>query len=192
MLFGMGLYKLGLLSPNRSIPFYAGIALAGYTISASIVLIGIYKAHESGFSAMSVTAWMYMPYGLEQITGAIANVAVILLCIRQKVFPRMLNALKAVGQTAFSNYIFTSLVCQWLFLWGPFALYGELDYYQQVYVILGVWALNLLASSLWLKRFDFGPLEWAWRTLTYWEKQPLSGARAATYTPPAHYPPTPQ
>jgi len=28
-------------------------------------------------------------------------------------------------------------------------------------------------SSLWLRVFAFGPLEWLWRSLTYWKRQPL-------------------
>lgn len=180
MLLGMGLYKLGFLSANRSSSFYSGVALAGYAVTAILVLLGINKMQENGFSTTSVVFWMYLPYGVEQLTGTLANIAVILLAIRAGLFPAALNVLKSVGQTAFSNYIFTSVVCQWVFVWGPFGLYGELEYYQQVYVVLGVWALNLLASSLWLQRFNFGPLEWGWRSLTYWEKQPLSRAAAVT------------
>jgi len=36
-----------------------------------------------------------------------------------------------------------------------------------------VWTVNLLASLLWLKFFAFGPLEWLWRSLTYWKRQPF-------------------
>jgi uncharacterized protein len=28
-------------------------------------------------------------------------------------------------------------------------------------------------SVVWLKFFRFGPLEWAWRSLSYWQIQPL-------------------
>jgi uncharacterized protein len=31
----------------------------------------------------------------------------------------------------------------------------------------------LILSPIWLKYFRFGPLEWMWRSLTYWEKQPF-------------------
>ncbi|MCS6057221.1 DUF418 domain-containing protein [Klebsiella variicola subsp. variicola] len=29
-----------------------------------------------------------------------------------------------------------------------------------------IWAVNLLVSSLWLRRFRQGPVEWLWRQLT--------------------------
>jgi uncharacterized protein len=55
-----------------------------------------------------------------------------------------------------------------------------LEYYQQIYVIAGVWLLNIVTSMLWLRVFAYGPLEWAWRSLTYWKLQPfrLSSAPA--------------
>jgi uncharacterized protein len=28
-------------------------------------------------------------------------------------------------------------------------------------------------SPIWLRHFRFGPVEWFWRTLTYWKIQPL-------------------
>jgi len=31
----------------------------------------------------------------------------------------------------------------------------------------------LVVSPIWLRHFRFGPLEWMWRSLTYWKKQPF-------------------
>jgi len=36
-----------------------------------------------------------------------------------------------------------------------------------------VWLLILTLSPFWLRRFRFGPLEWVWRSLTYWKRQPF-------------------
>jgi uncharacterized protein len=40
-------------------------------------------------------------------------------------------------------------------------------------VVLGIWALQLIVSPLWLQYFRYGPLEWLWRSLTYWRWQPF-------------------
>ena len=32
---------------------------------------------------------------------------------------------------------------------------------------------RLGASALWLRYFSYGPLEWLWRSLVYWRRQPL-------------------
>jgi uncharacterized protein len=36
-------------------------------------------------------------------------------------------------------------------------------------------------SIAWLRWYRFGPLEWAWRALTYWQRPPFRrAARAGT------------
>ncbi len=42
-----------------------------------------------------------------------------------------------------------------------------------LFFVLAVWALQLWWSPVWLNRFRFGPMEWAWRTGTYRRLQPL-------------------
>jgi uncharacterized protein len=79
----------------------------------------------------------------------------------------------AVGQMALSNYLLTSITCKMLFVWSPLHWYGRLEYYQLYFVVAGMWVVNLVWSWLWLRYFEFGPVEWVWRSLTYWERQPM-------------------
>ena len=34
---------------------------------------------------------------------------------------------------------------------------------------VGVFAVQVVLSRWWLRRFQFGPCEWLWRSLTYWK-----------------------
>jgi uncharacterized protein len=45
-----------------------------------------------------------------------------------------------------------------------------------LYLPLGVavYAVQVVASRWWLGRFQFGPLEWLWRMLTYGERLKIS------------------
>jgi len=36
--------------------------------------------------------------------------------------------------------------------------------------------VQVLLSQAWMKRFKLGPVEWLWRSLTYFKLQPLSRA----------------
>jgi uncharacterized protein len=173
LIFGMGLYKTGFLTAKRSPRLYATTAVIGYGISAPIVLIGIHQASLAGFSNAAATKWMFLPYGLQQIPAMIANASVLLLIVSKGWLQPVQRTLGAVGRTAFSNYIATSLLCRYMFIWGPWHLYGTLEYYQEIYVVVGIWALNLIASTIWLRAFAYGPLEWVWRSLTYWKLQPF-------------------
>ncbi len=73
---------------------------------------------------------------------------------------------------AFTNYIVPTLICKFFFGYG-LNYYAEVEYYKIYYVVLGIWVLQLIYSKPWLDRFLFGPLEWVWRSLTYWKVQPM-------------------
>ncbi len=81
----------------------------------------------------------------------------LLLIVRNGWLTPLTRNLANVGRTAFSNYILTSLICQMLFVWGPWKLYGTLEYYQQLYVVGGVWIVNFIASALWLRVLRLRP-----------------------------------
>ena len=83
------------------------------------------------------------------------------------------RALASVGRTALSNYVGQSAVCGLLFYSYGLALFGRLTGPQLAGVAVAVFALEAAASMAWLRLFRFGPLEWAWRSLTYGRWQPL-------------------
>lgn len=173
LIAGMGLYKTGFITGASAPRLYIGIAILGYAIAIPLVLAGLHHAALFGFSEAVAKVSMFLPYGIEQIGCMFANASILLLLVRYGRLLPMQYALAAVGRSAFSNYIVTTLICQYIFRWGPWKLYGTLEYYQQIYVVIGVWAINILFSTLWLRLFAFGPLEWLWRSLTYWQRQPL-------------------
>jgi uncharacterized protein len=173
LIAGMGLFKTGFLSARSSSRTYLATAALGYAICIPIVLVGLEHSRRFGFSDAVTTVWMFLPYGVAQIAGMLANASVLLLLVRHDAWMPVQRGLAAVGRTALTNYILTSLACQFIFKWGPWKLYGTLEYYQQIYAVMCVWTVNLLASLLWLKFFAFGPLEWLWRSLTYWKRQPF-------------------
>lgn len=173
MLLGMGLYKTGFLIGRLSVRTYVITAIIGYAIAAPIVIKGVASATASGFDIATSYRWLYIPYYCHQIPAMLANASIVLLFIKAGWAKPLVRALGAVGRTAFSNYIATSLICRFVFAWGPWKLYGSLEYYQYCYVVILVWFINLIVSPLWLRAFAYGPLEWLWRSLTYWQRQPF-------------------
>jgi len=55
-----------------------------------------------------------------------------------------------------------------------------MEYYKIYYVVLCVWIVNMTWSTIWLKYFEFGPMEWVWRSLTYWKRQPMLRKKTAS------------
>lgn len=78
-----------------------------------------------------------------------------------------------VGRMALSNYLAQSLMLSILFYSFGFSLYGQLRSGEWLWLALGLYALQVIVSRLWLKWFRYGPLEWLWRSLTYGNYQPF-------------------
>jgi uncharacterized protein len=173
MITGMGLYKSGFLINKRPVREYVRLMLAGYAIALPLILVGLWNVYKAGLTNAAFARWMAIPYTTEVMAGTLANTSILLLMVRSGHLRGVLATVASVGRTAFSNYILTTVICRFLFAWGPWKLYGRLEFYQWYVIVAGVWAINLIASSLWLRVFAFGPLEWLWRSLTYWKLQPI-------------------
>jgi uncharacterized protein len=173
MLFGMGLYKTGFFIAKFSWRIYVCCAIFGLLFSAPIYVAGMWKVYQNQFNFITAEIWLYLPYEIVKLISGIGMLSILMIFIKSNLLRGVKVALAAVGQMALTNYILTSAVCQWLFLWSPWALYGKLTYLRHHLVMACVWALNIAVSLLWLRRFQFGPLEWGWRSLTYWKFQPI-------------------
>ncbi|MCK4466341.1 MAG: DUF418 domain-containing protein, partial [Bacteroidales bacterium] len=52
-------------------------------------------------------------------------------------------------------------------------LYAKVERKEQILFVFGIWLVQLIISTAWLRRFRFGPAEWIWRSLTYFRVQPF-------------------
>jgi uncharacterized protein len=170
MLIGMGLYRMGFLTGALSYKAYGWTITIGFLLSIPINSVQAWGIIRDNFQPES--AWWVL-YQIGRLTGAIANVALVVLISKAGLFKSLTRRIAAVGQTALSNYLFTSISCTILFNGFGFGLYGKLEYYQLYAVVACVWLLNLTLSPIWLRHFQFGPMEWVWRSLTYWRPQPM-------------------
>ncbi len=173
MLLGMALYKTGFLTGRQSRVVYVKTAVFGFLVSVPLGTAAVIQSWRSGFEIVCTQTWLSLSYDICRASGAPATAAVVMLVLRAGIFRWITCRIAAVGQMALSNYILTSLVCRFLFVWGPTHWYGHIPYYRLYWVAAGVWGINLTWSTWWLRNFQFGPLEWVWRSLTYWHKQPM-------------------
>ena len=172
MFLGMGFYKLGIFSAARPAKFYALLALGGYAFGVPVNSFTAWTIVKSGFD-LPTRLFCSTVYDVGRLSIALAHLAVLMLLCQKGWFGFLLRPLTAIGQTALSNYILHSLVCATLFTGVGFGLFGRLQRYELYFVVLTIWAVQMMISPMWLKRYRFGPLEWCWRSLTYWEKQPM-------------------
>lgn len=91
---------------------------------------------------------------------------------------RVLGVLAPVGRMALTNYLMQSLVMTLVFYAYGFGMMArEFDAVFMVSVALALYLVQILFSHWWLQRFAFGPVEWLWRVLTYFQLPPMRVAR---------------
>lgn len=90
----------------------------------------------------------------------------------------VLRLLAPIGRMALTNYLLQSLVCTMIFYSYGFGLFAKPGVTELVLFVLAIYAVQIVLSNVWLVRFRFGPVEWLWRSLTYFELQPLRRASA--------------
>jgi uncharacterized protein len=91
--------------------------------------------------------------------------------------------LAAGGRMALSNYLAQSVLFSLLFYGYGLGLFGKLNSAAAALLGVTVFVMQLLASRLWLRLYQFGPAEWLWRSLTYGRWQPLRRLPIPAATP---------
>jgi uncharacterized protein len=164
MLFGMAAFRSGLLTGGWERRRLARWAVVCLLVSwAAYALLGLISL-RSGFDQRSVFLGSIVASEPFRIIGAVGYAALVVLLARPGGW--LTVRLAAVGRAAFTNYIGTSVLVTFIFYGWGLGKYGELERAQLYLVAPLVWGLMLLWSKPWLERFAYGPLEWAWRSLS--------------------------
>jgi uncharacterized protein len=166
MLLGIALYKLNILSAKRSYRFYAIMALVGYSIGLSVNYYEVTTIMDSNFSFLGFSK-SYMTYDLGRIPVAMGHIAAIMLLCKLPVLQWLKSSLAAVGKMALTNYIMHSVIALFFFTGAGLGMFGKLHRHELLYVVFAIWIFQLILSPIWLKYFQFGPIEWIWRNLSY-------------------------
>lgn len=104
---------------------------------------------------------------------SLAYAAAITLLLRRDRWKRWLCLIAAAGRMALSNYLLQSLVCTTIFYSYGLGLFGSMGRAAGLGLTVAIYALQVGLSVWWLNRFQLGPMEWLWRTLTYGQRQPM-------------------
>jgi uncharacterized protein len=90
---------------------------------------------------------------------------------------RALRGLAPLGRMALSCYLTQSFIAIFLFHGFGLGWVGRLGPTLLWPLALSILTLELLACRWWLRRYQFGPAEWLWRSLSYGQWQPLRRAQ---------------
>ncbi len=174
MFLGMAFFKSGILTGLASIKVYWVLFIGGLGIGLLLSYFRLqpyidYKFNEFDYKKNVVFEF----YEISRAFRAIGIFGLIMLLYKSGWFKWFFALLRPVGQMAFTNYLMQSLLVGLFFYGVGFGMYGKLSRFEMYYVVGATWLLQIIWSHIWLRFFRFGPLEWCWRSLTYWKRQPF-------------------
>jgi uncharacterized protein len=186
----LGRFLLGYLVGRRRLlhdaadhlPFFRKLLGWGLTIG----LVGnIAAAIRRALMRQDVTipSWIKLALSLFDDPAVVALAAgylsAMVLLFQRPAWRRRILILAPVGRMALTNYLSQSLICTFLFYGWGLGLIGRVGPALCIPLTLTIFAGQILVSRLWLRRFQFGPAEWLWRSLTYGQAQPMRRAPPA-------------
>jgi len=173
MLIGMGLMKLGVFSGARDARFYRNLMLVGYILGLPLTIYSSVNLYAHQFDALYTFKVGTIPNYFGSVLVSFGHVGLVMLITTDGALRSLLDRFAAVGRTALSNYLMHSVVMTTLFYGYGIGLYGMIPRFWQMAFVAGLIGVQLLLSPWWLARYRFGPVEWLWRSATYWQWQPM-------------------
>jgi uncharacterized membrane protein YeiB len=159
-LVGLGVERHGLRNAMDARVSYLAVACSATFLVAACL---------NGWQVTRGTASGAQLAALAGVVTAAGYVLGILLLLRTRA-QQVLRGLASVGRMALTGYIGGTVL---ILAAGQLVNFEEAPRYEWA-ISLGVclFLLELALSWAWLQRARYGPLEWIWRCLTWWQIEP--------------------
>lgn len=148
---------------------YVGLGV-GLALSAASVAILLHPASRHVVIVGNGARGLFQ---LGQSVLAAGYLGLVVTLLQTAFWRRALAWLAPLGRMALTNYLTHSLILTTLFYGYGFGQYGQISRAPQILIVIAIIAGQWLFSRWWLSRHRYGPMEWLWRSITYWKWQPL-------------------
>jgi uncharacterized protein len=184
----LAMFLLGLYAGKRELfrdveahrPLFRRLLIWGLVIGLPLNLLSavLYNPQMQSFSAASLVGVVNTYIGAPALS--FAYIAAVTLLVQRDVWRRRLAPIGSVGRMALTNYLLQSLICTTLFYGYGLGLFGQVGPAVGLVLSVVIYAIQVPWSVWWLQRFQYGPMEWLWRVLTYGRRQPIRRAPRTT------------
>ena len=178
----MGLFLLGLYAGRKSIFENVGffrklIRYSLWSILGCILFaVSVFGGLElAGIKTPQPLQWLVGGTVMDVFNAALASIyvgLVVTLFQKDKWKSRLMNFYE-VGRMGLTIYLMQALFGIFVFFSIGFGLLGDIGAALSALIGLVVFFFQIIFAKWWLKRFQYGPVEWLWRSLTYLKIQPL-------------------
>ena len=175
-LIGFWFVRSGVIgSIQEHLPLFRKLAITALPIGLLMTLVAV-SINSSYINAdwdkpttriaQALFQWGMMPQ-------SIGYVALLICMLYTPWGKKLLSPLRHAGQMALTNYITANAIGMWFFSGYGLGFWGQVPRAGQVVFVVVVFAVQMVVSGWWLSRFSYGPLEWMWRAITYWQVPPM-------------------
>jgi uncharacterized protein len=183
--FGPGvlaMFLLGLYAGKKEIlhrvpehlPLFRRLRLNGFLLGLPLSAVAVWSMYHSN---MLVPSAIGLAGGLAGALGApllgLGYAAFWVLLYQDPQWKQRLYPMTRMGRMALTNYLLQSLICTTIFYGTGFGLFGKYGPAFTLPLVFVIYFAEMALSVWWLTRFQFGPAEWLWRSLTYGRLQPM-------------------
>jgi uncharacterized protein len=163
--FRMGVFDGG----RRRAGLLHGTALIGLLVGGAGTLVT-----AGTFGSVPIFGfWRSLTASAAEIALALGYAALLLRGSEHPLGRRVVGLLAPLGRMALTNYLLQSLVLGFVFYGYGLGQFGIMSVTCGTILGLLLYTSQAVASSWWLERFRFGPVEWLWRSATYGALQPF-------------------
>lgn len=173
MLLGIYIVKRGWFDgSDRHRNVYRRFVVIGLVLGILLHLIGLICQIIYPYTAWRVALRTISIY-LGSFPMCLAYMGLVALLWQQPRWCRRLKPLAAVGRMALTNYLAQSFLFGLIFYGYGLGWFGRIDLLSAELIVLVILVFQVLSSSFWVRYFQYGPLEWLWRVLTYLRILPI-------------------
>ncbi|GAB5520174.1 MAG: DUF418 domain-containing protein [Rhodothermales bacterium] len=148
---------------RRGLPYALVIGLIGNSLYATAVV----WPSEPGSSDLSLAVIVMGMTALTAPAFSYVYVVGLIAAARSGRMQRWMGYLQSAGRMSLTNYMGESVLAGFLaYGWG-LGLFGQVSLWQCLLLTPVLFGLLVLFSTLWMRRFRFGPAEWLLRCWTY-------------------------
>lgn len=170
-LFLLGVYigKRGVFQNiEANLSFIKKAWIWGLVIGLSMSIVKYIAANEMNHLFPNIHSLIYYVACIFGDTGlSIFYMSSIILLFQRKKWGLKLKPFGYVGRMALSNYLLQSIIGTMIFYNYGLGLYGQISPVLGLSLVVVIFVGQIYLSKYWLQRYQFGPLEWAWKSLTY-------------------------
>lgn len=169
MLLGMALFRLGIIQGNASRRLYWSLMLGGYAVGISLRAVGLVEIFRFSPDPRS----MWFTNDIARIGMTLGHLSLIHLVLGTRAGMCLLAPFQAAGRMPLTTYLFTSFLTMWVLFPGfGLGLHGRWGLAGMLVVAAIIIAGEVVATNLWMRRHETGPMEWLWKSLAYGQRQP--------------------